>query len=279
MSYAALMAHMEVGRSNAAVLSTAGHLAEAFGAAITGVAICQPMQIVYGDGFASGYVIEEDRSQIEEDLQVAEREFRESYASRIDRLDWRGAETFLPLASEVAIQARDVDLIITSAEREPNPMARWRRAKLSDLVMAAGRPILIVPQALGHFRMNEIVLAWKDGPECRRAASNALPLFERARKVTVVECATSGEADAARARLEDVQTWLRRHRVMADIRVATTDPGSRQDAAVLVEACLDRGADLVVAGAYGHSRLREWALGGVTRDLLMRGDRCVFLSR
>jgi nucleotide-binding universal stress UspA family protein len=97
--------------------------------------------------------------------------------------------------------------------------------------------------------------------------------------VTVVECATSGEADAARARLEDVQTWLRRHRVMADIRVATTDPGSRQDAAVLVEACLDRGADLVVAGAYGHSRLREWALGGVTRDLLMRGDRCVFLSR
>lgn len=279
MTYAAVMAHLEVGRSNTGVLTAAGGLAEAFGAAIVGVAVCQPMQIVYSDGFASGYEIEEDRSQIAEDLQVAEREFRETYAGRIDRLDWRPAETFQPLAAEVAVQARAADLIVTGAEGDPTPMAPWRRANLGDLVMAAGRPVLVAPRELGAFRLDHVVLAWKDGAECRRAAGHALAILARARKVTVVACVRPEAAEAAQAQLADVGTWLGRHRVRADLLVKRIAPTGRAESVALAEALSDLDADLVVAGAYAHSRLREWALGGVTRDLLTARDRCVFLSR
>jgi nucleotide-binding universal stress UspA family protein len=278
MTLAAVMAHIEVGKSNAGVLQVVGDLAEAFGAAVIGVAFCQPMQIVYADGFASGYVIKEDRAQIEEDLQVAEREFRESLTDRVDRLEWRGAETFAPLADEIARQACGVDLIVTSAETEANPMARWRRANLGDLALAAGRPILIAPQALPRLRMNHVLLAWKDGPACRRAACNALPILARAQKVTIVECAKPSDLDAARVGLDDVQAWLRRHRVMAETLVKTVGPKPGQDAATLSDLLQEQAPDMVVAGAYGHARLREWAFGGVTRDLLSRRDRCVLLS-
>lgn len=93
--------------------------------------------------------------------------------------------------------------------------------------------------------------------------------------MTVVEIAPVDEIDAARARVEDVGAWLIRHGVPAESRV---EVARGQDVDRLYRIVDESAVDFVVAGAYGHSRLREWVLGGVTRDLLLGGTRSVLVS-
>ena len=75
--------------------------------------------------------------------------------------------------------------------------------------------------------------------------------------------------------VEDVVGWLERHGVVAET-LACRSIG--EDATRLNDIAQEQNADLIVAGAYGHSRLREWVLGGVTCDLLLRADRCSLVS-
>ena len=124
-------------------------------------------------------------------------------------------------------------------------------------------------------RLEQVVVAWKDTREARRAAFDALPLLKKAAHVTVVEIAAEAELAMARVRVEDVVGWLKRHGVVAE---ALTLPSLYEDAGRLNAIAEQRGADVIVAGAYGHSRLREFVLGGVTRDLLLRADRCSLVS-
>lgn len=111
--------------------------------------------------------------------------------------------------------------------------------------------------------------------ETRRAISDALPLLKAATEVTIVEIASERCLDEARAHLADVVSWLKRHGIESTSMVTKA---GRDDATELYAIARDKGADVIVAGAYGHSRLREWALGGVTRDLLLRADRCTLVS-
>jgi nucleotide-binding universal stress UspA family protein len=90
--------------------------------------------------------------------------------------------------------------------------------------------------------------------------------------VEVVEDSTRREE--ARARVDDVVAWLARHDVVAFAVVTDTDAHAANQLELVAK---ETGSDLVVAGAYGHSRLREWAFGGVTRDLLTRSTRCSLL--
>ena len=119
------------------------------------------------------------------------------------------------------------------------------------------------------------MIGWNDTRESRRAVVDALPQFKRAVHVAVVEIAADEDLARARAHVADVVGWLGRHDVVAE---AVASLATGDDASQLYDVAREHGADVIVAGAYGHSRLREWALGGVTRDLLMRTDRCTLLA-
>ncbi len=119
------------------------------------------------------------------------------------------------------------------------------------------------------------MIAWKDTRETRRAVLDALPLLQQAARVSIVEATGAEDMADARSHVADVAAWLGRHGVAASGQTVPSDGG---DAAQLDAFARDHGADLIVAGAYGHSRVREWALGGVTRSLLMHGSRCSLLS-
>jgi len=99
--------------------------------------------------------------------------------------------------------------------------------------------------------------------------------LRQAERVVVVEIVAQEDMDDARTRLSDIVKWLGRHRVAAEFLVS---PSSGSDATRLDALAQEHGAGLLVAGAYGHNRLREWVLGGVTRDLLLRPDRCTLIS-
>jgi nucleotide-binding universal stress UspA family protein len=146
----------------------------------------------------------------------------------------------------------------------------------SDLVMQAGRPLLVVPDGYNWLDLRSVMIAWKDTAEARRAVSDALPLLRQSTEVTVVEI-VEDEADRAAAvsRVKDVVAWLSRHGVRASEQVPAPDGDA---ATQLEQIASDVGAGVVVAGAYGHSRLSEWILGGVTRRLISPSNRSSLLS-
>ena len=274
MTYGTLMVHLELGRSNAGLLQIAGDLAERFRAGVIGIAACQPMQIVYGDGFISGDIYEQDRQELDKEMKAAEAEFRSALQTRAATLEWRSTVMFTLLSDYLAREARSADLVITGIA-SGDLFDSSRSVNTGDLVMRAGRPVLVVPAATGKVKLDRVVVAWKDTREARRAVSDALPLLKGASHVAVVEIAVEEELAAARTQIEDVAGWLNRHGIKAE---CLTSPSTGDDATALYAVAQDQGADLIVAGAYGHSRLREWALGGVTRDLLLRANWCSLLS-
>jgi nucleotide-binding universal stress UspA family protein len=105
---------------------------------------------------------------------------------------------------------------------------------------------------------------------------DALPLLQKAKEVTVVEIIEGdGDRAAAGRRVADVAAWLGCHQVDACHMV----PNHRGDAVEqLIRHASEIEADMIVAGAYGHTRMREWIFGGVTRDLITRSTHCSLLS-
>ena len=274
MTYATLMVHLELGCSNAGLLKIAGDLAEHFHAGVVGIAACQPLEMLYADGYISGAAFELDRAQTAEELKAAEAEFHAALHGRIRRTEWRCAEVFAVLSGYVVKQARSADLILTGIA-PGHAFDSSRAVNTGDLVMQAGRPVLVVPTGATSLKPDRVLIAWKDTSATRRAVADALPLLKRARSVSVVELVSAEKLPAAAKHVGDVVAWLEHHDINAE---GTASLSTGDDAAGLDAFARDKGIDIVVAGAYGHSRLREWVLGGVTRDLLLNPNRCSFLS-
>ena len=274
MTYATLMVHLELGRPNAGLLQVTAELAERFQASVIGIAACQPLQMVYGDGYASGDLFEQDRIEIAMEIKLAEAEFRTALDKRVSTLEWRSTEVYAYLSGYVADEARSADLIITGVS-SGDFLDSSRAVNTGGLVMQAGRPVLIVPTTATTLKLERVLIGWKDTRETRRAVSDALPLLQRATRVSVVEIAAEEHLAAAHKHVDDVAAWLRRHDVNAE---ASALLSTGDDATALYAIGQDKGIDVFVAGAYGHSRLREWVLGGVTRDLLLNANRCSFVS-
>jgi nucleotide-binding universal stress UspA family protein len=275
MTYATMMVHLQPGQSNSGLLQVAGDLAERFHASVIGIAACQPIQVAYNDIYISGDLIEQDREEIQSELQEAEAEFRSALHNRGSSLAWRSALSVTSVADYLAREVRSADLLITSSNKDRSSFDAARYGNTGDLVMQAGRPLLVVPPATEKLRLDRVLVGWKDTREARRAISDALPLLKLATDVVVVQAVAEDQLGEARARLEDVVGWLKRHGVVAQSRAL---PSAGNDTARLQAFAQEQRADLIVAGAYGHSRLREWVFGGVTHDLLLRSEQCSFVS-
>ncbi len=122
-----------------------------------------------------------------------------------------------------------------------------------------------------------VLIAWNDTPEARRAVADALPMLRKAEDVIVAEIVEDEYGrPAALSGVKDLVGWLSRHGVLASEQVPDE---CGYAAAQLGRIASEVGAGLVVAGAYGHSRLREWVFGGVTKELINPSKRCSLLSR
>ena len=180
-----------------------------------------------------------------------------------------------PLSHHIANEARGADLIVAGLEPRERIFLPSHHVEVSDLLMGAGRPVLIAPPGAAGLKLTRTLVCWKDSREARRAVADALPFLTASKRVDVVELVRDHETEAAQLRLADVGDWLARHGVEAS---CLAWPLNGAEATSLADIARDLGVDLIVAGAFGHSRLREWALGGVTRDLLLQVDRCALVS-
>jgi nucleotide-binding universal stress UspA family protein len=145
-----------------------------------------------------------------------------------------------------------------------------------EALLKLGRPTLVVPESVSSLSADHVVIGWKDTREARRVVQDGLPFFHEASHVTVVEICEPDEESAAKQHIDDVVRYLVRHRVKASPRVILRQDGSAADQ--IVTLAREEDADLIVTGAYGHTRLGEWMFGGVTRDLLANSSVCCLMS-
>jgi nucleotide-binding universal stress UspA family protein len=273
VTYKTLMVCLQLERSNTALLNIVGSIAERFRASVIGIAACQPMRSLYNNCYVPADLIEQERNEIEKNVKAAESELRTVLHARVQDIQFRSMMVVDPLCDYVANEARSADLVIANMNR--GSLFDQCDVNVGDLVMRVGRPVLIAPPALEAFDLDRVVVGWKDTREARRAVVDALPFLKEAARVSIVEIADESSMVEARQRLADVAAWLKRQGVAAE---SFATPATGDDTTQLNAIAAEREADLIVAGAYGHSRLREWAFGGVTRDILMHTDRCSLVS-
>jgi nucleotide-binding universal stress UspA family protein len=159
--------------------------------------------------------------------------------------------------------AHMADLIVMRSPQGAATGNLFRSADPGAVVLQAGRPVLITPNTCERISAKKVVIAWKNTREARRAVSDAVPMLRLAHEVALV--AIDAEPDnEIRHTAQNVASFLLHH----GVRVATEVLTSHDETDALLRFLASFEADLVVSGAYGHSRVREWAFGGVTRSLL-----------
>lgn len=251
-------------------LGLAADLARRHEAHLTGLFVVDiPLPIIGAGDAGSGAALAELMDRMREDALAAaatvEAEFRDRL--RRDGLagEWRLAEGAAPAL--VTLNARYADLAVLGQE-DPDGDQPGAEAIVEAVLFSSGRPVLVIPYA-GRFETlgQRVLIGWNASRESARAVHDALPLIAAAETATVLAVnprqGLSGHGEEPGA---DIARHLARHGVR--VQVEHTVAGELGEGDVLLNRAAELPADLLVVGAYGHSRLRELVLGGVTRTLL-----------
>ena len=272
MSYAVVMAYVDANGMPEQRVRLAASLAEKFNATLIGLsalAIHPPFLI---EGVSIQQATAADIVEIMSMLTAKGDWFSKIAAIDHHRIEWRPVLDYP--AEALAHEARSADLVVIGQTKGPgDPLGSLDPG---EALLKIGRPTLVVPDGVSSLRAEHVVIGWKDTREARRAVQDALPFLHEASRVTVVEIYESGEESTAQEHIDDVVRYLARHRITAIPRVVLHQQGS--DAAELIKLAQEESADLIVTGAYGHSRLGEWIFGGMTRDLLATSSICCLMS-
>lgn len=239
----------------------AASLARRFDARLTAVAAAplSPAFIGVESTAATADYFARQQGEIEDKLAWMQQEFA-SWVDGAAPFEWHALiET---PARAVAGLAHRADLIVTASHAPGNH--RPYAANLPAMIAAAGRPVLLADAGARSIEPDTILIGWKDAREARRAVADALPLLRRAREV-VVATASEGDHFAEADALTGIIGWLDRHGIGARGEELLYG-GSAGD--TLAGVARRIGADLLVTGACGHGQVREWLLGGATRELL-----------
>lgn len=262
MEIRTILVNLDIDYHTPALLQAAMGLAQRFGAKLSAVAAAAaPADLIAVEGTAVTVgLYEAERAAIETRLRALEVDFTSTVPATLRG----GCVTLLDYPTRALVEAaRSADLIVTGSHLGGEEV-REHNVDVGALLLSAGRPVLLVGAGVPSIAAETVIVGWKDSRESRRAVTDALPFLKAARDVVVVAIG-EGEASVERGNVDDVVAWLRLHEVKARGDVY---PATGTAAASLENIARRLKSDLIVTGAYGHSRLREWFFGGVTRDLI-----------
>lgn len=218
------------------------------------------------EGYATEMVIRYAAERAEADRIRAREVFARQVAGRTITHEWREAGGVADRT--VALYGRTADLIVLGQTDPTAPPFSTASGIAEHVPLSAGRPCLILPYA-GHWPTpgRRVLVAWDGGREAARAVNDALPLLARAQQVTIVTIGErlQGGGTAAQGAAA-LGAHLARHGLAVEVRHDAGGTIAVPD--LLLSLASDLSADLMVMGAYGHNRLRELIMGGVTRAIL-----------
>jgi nucleotide-binding universal stress UspA family protein len=262
----------------AGILEFAGILAQEHGARVISVFMQPEPTVTPAETFARGKgmesIIEVHRAQLER----IEAEHRAQFENIVRRCGIRSEWRSLPyLSSEVGVHAYYADLVVIARPESAGP-STGPPGLAESLVLSSGRPIIMFPARGTVSQVRRILVAWNATRESIRAVADALPLLVKAKAVQVLvvdhERNRAGHGQDPGA---DIARHLARHG--AHVEVLRLSSEGEEVGRLLLSKAAAFGADLLVMGAYGHSHLREWMFGGVTRTVLYEAGLPVLMSR
>jgi nucleotide-binding universal stress UspA family protein len=279
-----ILVQIDAGPATAARLDLAIRLAREHEAHLVGLCV-SGIGLVPGAGFG---VLEPENTlallrfeaQLRDEALAVAANLAEMFNHRIrqDEVqgEWRVVEGRAVVS--VALHARYADLAILGQENPGDAGVTGWTAVLETALLTSGRPILVVPYA-GQFERigRRVLVGWNAHREAARAVHDALPLIRGAQSVTVLSVDSDQDPGG---RGEGPAADLSRHLARHGLRVSAkqTSSGGLDPTDVLLNYAADESCDLIVVGGYGHSRMREIVLGGVTRGLLQRAIVPVLMS-
>jgi nucleotide-binding universal stress UspA family protein len=271
MSYASILVYTDGDQASDHRVRLATELAGQFRASLIGMAACAPRPpVIAADMIASE--IEAELNTLSAELAEKERKFFAIAAQPDRKAEWR-ASYKLP-NDAIAEESRAADLVIIGREQKPHDP--FRSVDPGAVILRAGRPVMVAPSRVDSSIKKKILIAWQDSREARRVVSDCLPFLDNADEILLTQVCEQDEAKSAKESVHEVAKYLSRHRISADAGIMLKAGGSVADE--LIRVAETEKVDLIVAGAYGHSRLGEWVFGGVTRELLARSPVCCLFS-
>lgn len=269
MDYATILVHLDASRHVHQRLHLATQLALEFHAALVGLLAAgnpDPKAIRYfadGERYLASY--KDWHRQIGD---WARQAFEGATKGTAVTAEWRAPEW--ATVSTVQADAHLADLLILGQRDSADDEAFSEDHFVESVVLHCGRPVLVVPYA-GRFSSvgKNILVAWNGSREAARAIRDALPLLLRADHVHIVSYLQPGVLrDPWLSPVQHAVAWLARHGVQASHEEPVVSGGGDEAGKLLLSLAADRDVDLIMMGAYGHARLREIVLGGMTRTLL-----------
>lgn len=209
---------------------------------------------------------------------LAEQQFR----ARADKIggdhDWHSAIGHVPnVLSLVRGHACFADLVIVGHTPESFPSGVAAASVPKEVMLSRGGPMLFVPAGTRTAEFGRrILVGWNGSREAVRAVHDALPFLRKAEEVTLLTVETSDTSDGRSYGGDKMLRHLAHHGIEAKARRSMVNSGNVGD--VILSRAADARADLIVMGAYGHSRLREFVLGGATRRVLSQAKIQVLMS-
>lgn len=258
MDYKDILVFLDAGRSTATRLDLAVSLCQRFDAQIIGVDVSTP------EAFTAEFA---------DVARGLESTFEAKIREGAIKGEYRAAEKHT--SSWKDFYAHYADLVIAT-EREEDSEGLVAKGIPDDIVMSAGVPVLILPPLWGPAPIGEsVVIAWNSSRESTRALHDALPILQQAKRVTIFEFAPF--ADHVDSAPGLVQAHLGRHGI--DSEIFTWPDVSDIGPIDALFSCLERQqADLIIAGAFGHSRLVEDLVGSASKDLIHNPSVPVLVS-
>ncbi|TPM92633.1 universal stress protein [Mesorhizobium sp. B2-1-3A] len=268
MSYKTILVNLTVDANPAPILKLATELAQRFDAHLVGLAAADvPPLVTTGEGLVyEGEVMQIQRTEIEKRLAELRDIFEKLVPGEVSS-EW--TQYVCAPTRALGLAARSADLVVTDDGGDDV----FRAVDIGSLVLGAGRPVLVAAANAEHLVGKTVLVAWKDSREARRALSDSLPFLARAKEV-VVATMEGDSGEDVRNSLADAAVFLEQHGIMPQTEVIA----GAADGETLLAFARSIHADLIVSGAYGHSRLREWVFGGITRSLIRESGISRLLS-
>jgi nucleotide-binding universal stress UspA family protein len=266
-SLSQLLVHLDASARAGRRLEVARDIAQTHGAAVTALYAVTPALLVVPFAPEAGASVAAALGKIDDERrEQARKAFERAVATPGVQAVWAEVQDY-PIVPAFARQALYADLLVLGQHDENDAESAGVPFDFAETVMAtSGKPALILPYAESPHAVGQtIVIAWKPTREAARAVSASVPLLQRARRVHVVSW--GDEEDGVSGARLDLDGYLKLRGVEPTWhRERGDEPDHMGD--LLLSRAFDLEADLLVMGCYGHSRAREWVLGGTSRTML-----------
>jgi len=267
MSYKTILVHLNDERRVAGLIDAANTIGQRFDAHVIALYVMPPIPTYGPTEFGAGY-IEAGLKAFRDEAERVRKAFEEASRGRSIVPEWRLIEPGERTVADCVIeQGRCSDLIILGQRDRDFDFSSVLDVP-ERIIIESGRPVLMIPNS-GRFQKigERVTVAWNARREASRAVFDALPLLMEAERVRIVWVNPQGEKQASRDLPgAEIAATLARHGIKCETSPATSSDIGVGD--VILSGLSDDSADLLVMGAWGHSRMRELVFGGATRHIL-----------